>query len=289
MLFGYDLFREIMVRRFWGRRPESKWRGALFRRLYAYLPQYRNPRYAALLQDFYRPFLGDDGDPHYGMAVRWKNGEALAPYLGEALRAGFTRGALVPDLEKWIPGDYARADDVEKAQWIEVHALLGNYLLSSQGDRMSMAHSVEGRYPYLDLEFVKFVSRLPRKIKLRGLKDKFILRHSFANLVPDEIRARPKTAYQAPDLAAFFRDGRMPDYVEELLQPARIGEVGLFDPQAVSRLVEKGRKFRLDRVGNRDNMAFVLILSAMLLDDIFVRGRVPVSVQSLTRDAVRFG
>ena len=60
---------------------------------------------------------------------------------------------------------------MERAQAIEAMTLLGNYLLSSQGDRMALANSVEGRYPYLDLEFVRFAARLPRGLKLRGLKD----------------------------------------------------------------------------------------------------------------------
>ena len=58
--------------------------------------------------------------------------------------------------------------------------LLGNYLLSSQGDRMALANSVETRYPYLDLDFVRFAARLPRGVKLRGLKDKFILRQDLS-------------------------------------------------------------------------------------------------------------
>ena len=47
------------------------------RRLYDYLPQYKNPRYFNLMLDFYRPTLGQVDDPHYAMAVRWANGKAL--------------------------------------------------------------------------------------------------------------------------------------------------------------------------------------------------------------------
>ena len=109
-------------------------------------------------------------------------------------------------------------------------------------------------------------------MKLRGLRDKFILRHAFGDRIPQEVRSRPKVAYQAPDLKAFFVDGEAPDYVEELLSPERLADVGLFDTQRVNQLVRKGREFKLARVGMRDNMAFILVLSTMILDDIFVRG-----------------
>jgi asparagine synthase (glutamine-hydrolysing) len=271
VLLGYDLFRETAIRRFWSKQPDSKWRGSLFKKLYFYLPQYRNPRYLNLLLDFYRPTLSDPGDPHYAMAVRWANGKALELYFSEEMRAFAEEYDPVADLERWIPSTYFDGEDIERAQCIEVLTLLGNYLLSSQGDRMSMAHAVEGRYPYLDHQFIEFVTRLPRRLKLRGLKDKFILRNAFGSLIPDEVRKRPKVAYQAPDLKGFITDGYVPEYVQDLLSPERIKKTGLFDPARVAQLMAKGRSTNLARMGNRDNMAFVLILSTMLLDDIFIR------------------
>jgi len=271
VLLGYNLFRETKIRRFWSRQPDSKWRGHLFKRLYSYLPQYRNPRYFNLLLDFYRPTLLDNGNPHYAMAVRWANGKALELYLSEEMR-DFAQGYdPVADLECCLPPNYHNAGDIERAQCVEVLTLLSNYLLSSQGDRMSMAHAVEGRYPYLDHQFIEFIARLPRRLKLSGLRDKFILRNAFGSLIPDEVRKRPKVAYQAPDLKSFVTNGHAPDYVEDLLSPERIRKTGLFDPGRVTQLMTKARSYNLDRVGTRDNMAFVLVLSTMLLDEIFVR------------------
>lgn len=272
ILLGYDLFREVAVRRFWARQPDSRWRGSLFRRLYAYLPQYRNPRYLNLLLDFYRSTLEDEDNPHYAMEVRWANGKALEVFLSPEMREVASSYDPVQHLDEWLPTGYQSADDIARAQWVEMQTLLANYLLSSQGDRMSMAHAVEGRYPYLDHHFIEFAARLPRRVKLRGLKDKFVLRHAFGDRIPREVRERPKVAYQAPDLKSFYVDGEAPEYVEELLSPDRIADVGLFDPQRVDQLVSKGRTSKLARIGMRDNMAFVLVLSTMLLDDLFVRG-----------------
>lgn len=271
VLLGYDIFRETAIRRFWARRPDSAWRGDLFRRLYHYLPHYQNPRFFELVKDFYRPTLTKDESPHYAMAVRWANGRALEVYFDRDLRDFASAYCPVAELERWLPVEYGQMDDIDRAQSVEMQTLLANYLLSSQGDRMSMAHSVEGRYPYLDDEFISFANRLPRSIKLRGLKDKFILRCAFKNHLPAEVLSRPKVAYQAPDLKSFFHEGEMLGYVEELLSPRRIRESGLFDAERVAQLTAKGRAFNLARVGNRDNMAFTLILSTLLLEELFIK------------------
>ena len=279
ILLGYDLFRETMIRRFWRRQPDSKWRGSLLKRLYYYLPQYRNPRYFNLLLDFYRPTLQDDKDPHYAMAVRWANAKSFELYLSDELRSISDTYDPIHELEKWLPSNYFDVSDIERAQSIEVLTLLSNYLLSSQGDRMSMAHAVEGRYPYLDHEFIEFAARLPLRYKLRGLKDKYILRNAFGTLIPDEVRNRPKVAYQAPDLKGFLWDGCYPDYVEDLLSRDRIRETGLFNPDRVFQLMEKGRTYDLSRVGHRDNMAFIIVLSTMLLDELFIQRRIEIPTE----------
>jgi len=274
ILLGYDIFRETTIRRFWSRQPGSKIRGNLIGRLYDYLPQYKNPRYLALLLDFYRPFLADDtNDPHYAMAVRWANGKALSGYFGPQLKAASQSYDPINDLNAALPKGYLAGDDIDRAQCVENHCLLSNYLLSTQGDRMSMAHSVEGRYPYLDDEFIAFAARLPRKLKLRGLKDKFILRKAFAGRIPKAIAHRPKVAYQAPDLKAFFVDGKAPDYVYDLISRTSLSDTGIFDAGRVEQLVRKAKSYNLERVGMRDNMAFVLILSTMLLHESFVKNK----------------
>lgn len=268
ILLGYDLFRETKIRRFWSRRPESAWRGQLFRSLYQYLPQYRNKRYFNLLLDFYRgTLLPEDSSQasHYAMAVRWANGKALESTLSEGMRALADCYDPVSDLNHWLPSEYAEMSDIEKAQHIELMTLLPNYLLSSQGDRMSLANSVEGRYPYLDLEFVKFAASLPTRIKLRGLRDKFVLRQSFANQLPNELANRPKFAYQAPEMKSFFNNGRLIDYAADLLSEESVRKLGIFDPQAVARLIGLGGAGNNSRMGFRDNMAFVVMLSTSIL------------------------
>ena len=74
------------------------------------------------------------------------------------------------------------------------------YLLSSQGDRMLMAHSVEGRFPFLDVDVVAFANACRRRYKLRGLDEKHVLKRAAAGLVPDEIirRRNSRTGRRMP-------------------------------------------------------------------------------------------
>ena len=71
---------------------------------------------------------------------------------------------------------------------------------------MLMANSVEGRFPFLDKDVVAFANQLPARHKLAGLDEKHLLKLAFEDLVPEEIRRRPKQPYRAPDTASFFTD-----------------------------------------------------------------------------------
>jgi asparagine synthase (glutamine-hydrolysing) len=285
MLLGYDIFREVKIRRFWAKNPESKWRGNLMKRLYQYLPQYKNHRYFNLLLDFYRSTLTSDS-PHYALALRWANGRALYSNLSADMQNRVESFNPVSELEKWLPSSYGTINDIEKAQSIELMTLLPNYLLSSQGDRMSLAHSVEGRYPYLDLEFVKFAFTLPQNIKLKGLKDKYVLRQSFGNRLPDAVVNRPKIAYQAPEMKAFFAGGRLVDFAKDLLSPDRIRHNNLFDPASIERLIHVGERANNSRLSFRDNMGFIVALSTSILQEQFQKMMV-IHVSSSTLQCIK--
>ena len=154
-------------------------------------------------------------------------------------------------------------------QYVEAHTLMSGYLLCSQGDRVAMANSIEGRFPFLDHRLIEFANRLPPSYKVKGLAEKFLLKKAFIGELPASIRTRTKQPYRAPDSASFFNAGVPVDYVAELMGAARVEEAGVFDPVAVGKLFEKSRAGRT--IGFGDNMAFVGVLSTMLLHDRYVR------------------
>jgi asparagine synthase (glutamine-hydrolysing) len=121
--------------------------------------------------------------------------------------------------------------------------------------------------PFLDHRLFEFVASLPTKSKLRGLREKDLLRRWASRHVPAEVLARPKQPYRAPDVPAFF-DGGVADYVEDALGSDGVAQTGFFDATAVAGLVRRCREGRA--TGFRENQALVGILSAQLWHRQFV-------------------
>jgi asparagine synthase (glutamine-hydrolysing) len=266
---GYDLFKEGKIRRFWARQPRSRWRPLLFSRLYPYLAHSpaANPHFARI---YFGQRLSEGGNPFYSHLTRWSATRSLFRLLSADFRAALESAHPQEELEGQLPQAFGRWDDLARDQYIEVKTLLEGYLLSSQGDRVAMAHSVESRLPYLDHRVIEFVNALSARYKLRGLREKVLLRKALEGLVPREILDRVKQPYRAPDCRSFFENARPLSYVAELVSASNLRRTGYFDPGAVGQLVEKCRSGRA--LGAADNMAFVGAISTLLLHEHFLRG-----------------
>ncbi len=264
---GYDLFREAKIRRWVARNPTSAWRGRLLERLYPYLAN-SPTRSAAFSQRFFAEGLEDPWRAAFAHLPRIRATQRTLQFLSPDLRATAAAFDAPAALEGSFPGIAPSWPPLGRDQYVEAHTLLSGYLLSSQGDRMAMANSVEGRFPYLDHRIIEFASRLPPSAKLFGLHEKHILKRAVSPYVPENIRARVKQPYRAPDSQSFFEAGQPHPLVDSMLAPSLVREAGYFDPEAVSRLVEKCRSGRA--IGFGDNMAFVGILSTMVLHSTFI-------------------
>ena len=148
-----------------------------------------------------------------------------------------TEEALVADLDAYLEPERLSWHPLCRAQHLEMALFMSGYLLSSQGDRMAMARSVEGRVPFLDHRVVELAAQIPPKYKLRGMNEKYVLKKSFADLLPPSIVERPKQPYRAPIAASF---GKGADNLgAALLQRAELERAGLTDVGAVERLLNK--------------------------------------------------
>ncbi|HRI18088.1 MAG TPA: asparagine synthase C-terminal domain-containing protein, partial [Burkholderiaceae bacterium] len=264
---GYDLFKEAKIRRFMARQPDSKWRGRILRRLYPYLEN--SPGAGRVFtQRFFAEGMDEAAEPWFAhlprMATTRRALQFLRPEVHDRAMAWNPRAALratlPPEIDAWSPQG--------RDQYVEAHTLMSGYLLSSQGDRMAMAASIEARFPFLDHRIIEFANALPARYKLRGLAEKHVLKKSMSAELPPSIGTRTKQPYRSPDSASFFVEGRPLDYVAEVLSTKRIEDAGLFDPVAVGKLVAKCSAGRA--VGFGDNMAFVGVLSTMLVHEQFI-------------------
>lgn len=267
---GYDLFKEGKIRRFWARQPDSAWRPLLLSRLYPYLARspVANRHFARL---FFGQRLQDLESPFYAHVTRWSTTRGIFRLLSPEMQASLARANPEDELMRQLPAQFGTWSALSRDQYIEVKTLLEGYLLSSQGDRASMAHSVEGRVPYLDHRVIEFLNSLSPRHKLRALHEKVLLRHALRPVVPESILKRVKQPYRAPESRSFFEGDRPLPYVQELLSESNLRRSGYFHPPAVSRLLDKCRTGRA--LGAGDNMAFVGVLSTLLLHEHFFGGR----------------
>jgi asparagine synthase (glutamine-hydrolysing) len=266
MLAGYDIFKEDKIRRFWASQPHSTFRPLLLKRLYPYLPQMKDAN-PTILKMFYGYKMEDTGNPFYSHLLRWNNSNHIKKHFDENVKSELAGYSMFNDLEERLPVGFDKWGSLDKGQWIEATLLLSGYLLSSQGDRMAMANSVEGRYPFLDYRLIEFCISLPDRFKLNGLTEKFLLKKLLKNKIPERIIKRSKQAYRAPIKSVFLSDDS-PVYVKEMLSSSYTRKVGVFNHQSVAATVSK-----IEKTGQStevDNMVLASVISTHLLYHQFI-------------------
>ncbi len=263
---GYDIFKEAKIRAFWAKEPESQRRPKLLERIYPDLQNLARlgPKYLA---SFFGHGLTDTTSDSYSHNIRWTNTRRakrfFSPELNDAIGTRTSNLASEADL----PAEFKHWDILSRAQRLEISTFLSSYLLSSQGDRVGMGNSVEGRYPFLDYRVSDFCSKLPAKFRMRGLRDKYLLRKLGKEILPKDIWDRPKKPYRAPIHRSFFSSERE-TYVDHVLSEDSLEKCGLFNPKAVSMLT--GKIKRGLPLGEIDDMALTGLISTQLLHEQYV-------------------
>ncbi|HVZ05420.1 asparagine synthase (glutamine-hydrolyzing) [Hyphomicrobium sp.] len=171
---------------------------------------------------------------------------------------------FAPDLgraQKWHP--------VNRAIYWAGRIHLPGQLLSLKGDRIAMSQSVEMRYPFLDNNVFDFLANIDPNWKLKGFKEKYLLRRVAERWLPKSVAWRPKGMFRAP-LDGFFLDQRLP-YVDELLSEESLKKTGYFDPKAVQIWRTKYRELTT-RFYRRSSveLGLVAVLATQLWHQTFV-------------------
>jgi asparagine synthase (glutamine-hydrolysing) len=265
---GYNIFKEAKVRHFWLKHPNSVLRPLLFERLYPYI--FKNPsRTRSFLQRFYAVKPEDVDDQLFSHRIRWRNTGKNTVFFSRAVQDALKDYAPIDDVAAHLPEGFDDRDILSRSQFLETDIFLSNYLLSSQGDRVAMANSLEIRLPFLDYRVIEFSSRLPSHWKINGLNEKYILKRAFNGLIPDAIRKRAKQPYRAPIGQVFFQNPQS-DLLEFLVSSEYLKETGLFDHQKVSKLLSRFQNPTVANTNEVQNMAVVGILSAQLINYQFI-------------------
>jgi asparagine synthase (glutamine-hydrolysing) len=264
---GYNIFKEDKIRRFWARDPESEYRPLLLSRLYPYIHK-DNKNVDRFWIQFFGKNLRHIDDPFYSHTVRWDNTRNIMKFL-LPIYSKFESNVDHSELLAYLDNDFLEWHPFTRAQYLEIQLFMSGYLLSSQGDRMLMANSVEGRYPFLDHRVIEFASTIPPILKMYGLNEKYILRKSFEGVVPKSLLWRKKQPYRAPApmlSVALKKIGLL----REVMAQDTIIKNGYFDAGKVQQLLKKNEKLNGAHMSARDEMAMMAIISTQLLHYNFI-------------------
>ena len=260
---GYDLFREVVVRRMLADGLSDGEVRRLIPHLYPW--HERSPLSSpAMVRALLRPDSADH--PLASHLRRWSGATMLAPFAGDRLQLP-GREDLQATVEAGLPNGFATRTDLARALYLEASYLLPDYLLSAQTDRVFMASAVEGRFPFLDPEVVSFAASLPHGMRIRELEEKYLLRKAFQRDIPEFVSARRKQPYRAPGARVIAGS----DWIDDLLAESSLRAAGLFRAAPLRRLLERARAAR--PLSTADDQRLVAIASIMLLHHYYVAQR----------------
>jgi asparagine synthase (glutamine-hydrolysing) len=216
---------------------------------------------------FYGYKLDEINNPFYSHLLRWNNSNHIKKHFSDNTKQNLKDYSVLNELEKRLPSNFDTWDQLAKSQWLETTVFMSGYLLASQGDRMAMANSVEGRYPFLDYRVIEFCSSLPADYKLKGLDEKYLLKRLLKNRIPESILKRSKQAYRAP-IKSVFLSSDTTEYVKEMLSETYFKKANIFNFDSVNGLIS-----RIEKTGSAseiDNMVLSSVVSTHLLNYQFI-------------------
>ncbi len=177
----------------------------------------------------------------------------------QAIRAGVSSRDVPP-----LPDGFHDWHDFSQLQYQEMKTRLPGSVIH-QLDRTSMAYSLEVRVPFLDHKLVEFCSRIPPSLKMKGFREKYILRRALEGRLPPEIAWRKKRGLMAPFERWLGED--LPGFAEDMLSEERLREKGYFDPAFVRHMLARKRAG-----GGNYGRILMAVLGVQLWDELFLKG-----------------
>nr|ACY01399.1 amidotransferase [Streptomyces amphibiosporus] len=260
---GYGIFKDARLLSEWHELDEAT-RMRRMAQLYPYLRHFSGEDGHRRMLGLYRQFTEETMPGLFSHQMRFQNGRFAVRLLKDA----GDPFAAVRRLVAEEPG-YAELSAVQKAQWLEFRTLLSGYLLATQGERMALAHGVENRCPFLDPAVVRRAASVNGRFG-DPYDEKYLLKRAYGDVLPERIVSKGKFPYRAPDSAAFVRS--RPDYRDLLADPGTLGDIGVLDERFVRRFTDRVFDRPPERIGTKENQAFVLLASTVWLHHWYVRG-----------------
>ncbi|MEM7467410.1 MAG: asparagine synthase (glutamine-hydrolyzing) [Pseudomonadota bacterium] len=263
MFLGYNVFKETALRSRWSNLDEAT-RNTLIKELYPYQAHFSESR-GSVLSSLFERFQEERFAGWFSHELRLNNGLLALRLLPESIKDAAS--VQIERLVSPMLEHFANWDVIGKAQWLESKTLLAGYLLSTQGDRMALAHSVENRCPFLDPRLVQFASELPKSYGLREGVEKALLKDAYRGDLPTSITARAKQPYRAPD-ADIFSQGVGREVAGDALTDSAAFPA-FIENKFAHRLTQKIFSSQTRGISPRESQAFLFLLSTIMLNRLF--------------------
>lgn len=254
---GYDIFKEAKIRAFCERDPKSKLRPLLYKKTNSYINNFNNNNSAAMATFFNQVRSSELFSSH---AIRFQFGEYCSQFFSDTMKKILKDYSVKEDLAIDLPSGFENYTNISKAQYLEIKTFMSNYLLSTQGDRVSMAHSMECRYPFLDNDVAAFAFSLNDRYKINVLNEKYILKELAKKYLPDEIINRKKFPYRAMISGNSLLNN---EKVSMAVSEESLKKYDVFNSIAVTRFFNKVRS--KNHTTEKEMMLLLFIISTQIL------------------------
>lgn len=261
---GYDIFRESKIRSYLKRYPDSSFRKELLKKVNQFSDTRLESAQTGSLGYFYLHGR-DDGlfDSHY---TRWRQIGFFERFFSEGLKEKLNEIPLSYHISLGMDNneEIKGLSPIQKSQLLEIDTFLSRYLLSSQGDRISMANSVEVRFPFLDEDLIAYTGSLDDRYKIKALNEKYILKKIAEKYLPLNLVNRKKFPYRSPvDARKVLSD----PYMKHMMSDEVISKFNLFSPMKVKGFINTITSKEI--MSERETMLFMGILTTHMLCSLF--------------------
>lgn len=166
-----------------------------------------------------------------------------------------------------VQGQLTSREPVHQSLYLWSKTVLPNYLLRMLGDGVEMAHSIEGRLPFLDHKVVELVINMPVALKIRGLTEKYVLREAAKPFITQTMYHRQKHPFMAPP-STFKPNEPLQELIQDTLRSPRMSSVPFYNHAAVIRWLDQLSKMDEAKYTSMD-FALMKMLSAYFLQERF--------------------
>ncbi len=205
----------------------------------------------------------------YWMELRAGNARYMQKFMAKEFVERFSRldcyRTLISEID--VPAQLAGRHPLNQALYLGAKVRLPSYILTMLSDRMEMAHSIEGRLPFLDHHVVEIMSAQPVSQKIRGTTEKYVLREAMRDVVSDTVYRRPKKAFVTPP-AMQRRQERLHTLIQDMLRGPALAAIPYLDQRRIVAFLDWLPSLD-DKSRSRCDLVLMRLASACILQERF--------------------